>query len=72
LFITRDNIEGIFNKNDVPENLDLLSVDIDGNDYWIWKAISNYKPRVVVVEYNSTINPTREWIMPYNENRVWD
>lgn len=37
--------------------LDLLSIDIDGDDYYIWESLVSYKPRVVVIEYNPTIPP---------------
>jgi len=52
-FITKENINKIFEENDMTGEIDLLSIDIDGNDYWIWKAINVVKPRVVVIEYNS-------------------
>ena len=50
-----ENIESIFQSADVPTNLDLLSIDIDYNDYYIWKAITAYNPRVVIIEYNSIL-----------------
>jgi hypothetical protein len=53
-FITAENINDLFEKNNVPKQFDLLSIDIDGNDYWIWKAIdeSRFEARVVIIEYN--------------------
>ena len=65
-FVTRDNIEKIFSSSGVPKEIDLLSIDIDGNDYWIWSAIENYSPRVVVTEYNSHMGPDLKWVMKYN------
>ena len=50
--VTAENIETIFSDNKVPHNIDLLSIDIDGNDYWVWSTIKNFSPRVVVIEYN--------------------
>jgi hypothetical protein len=50
---------------------DLLSIDIDGNDYWVWKAINVISPRVVVIEYNAKFPPDYEWIMKYNEKHIW-
>lgn len=64
--ITCDNIEAIFQKLKVPGEFDLLSIDIDGNDYWVWKAIANYRPRVVVIEYNAMFRPDIKWVMKYN------
>jgi hypothetical protein len=52
-FIKADNIELLFKQADAPPEPDLLSIDIDGNDYHIWKAITNYRPRVLVMEYNA-------------------
>jgi hypothetical protein len=53
-FITAENVNDIFKKNNVPKIFDLLSIDIDGNDYWIWKAIDekSFNARVVIIEYN--------------------
>jgi hypothetical protein len=71
-FITAENIEQHLRDNDVPEELDLLSIDIDGNDYWVWRAITAFKPRVVVIEYNATLGPAVSKVMPYAPDRVWD
>jgi hypothetical protein len=55
-FITAENINHLFRKYDVPKNFDLLSIDIDGNDLWVWKAIEDdWAPRVVVIEFNGCI-----------------
>lgn len=51
-FITKENINELFDKYQVPKIFDLLSIDIDGNDYWVWKEIDR-EPNVVIVEYNS-------------------
>ena len=52
-FITRENILGLFEKYDVPREFDLLSIDLDGNDYWILKEIlTSYKPLVICAEMN--------------------
>jgi hypothetical protein len=71
-FITAENIESLFRNAHIPAEFDLLSIDIDGNDYWVWKAITHYTPRVVVVEYNATFPPPVEWIKPYNAAWMWD
>jgi hypothetical protein len=70
--ITAENIEALLADTAVPEDIDLLSIDIDGNDYWVWKAINRYRPRVVVIEYNATFRPDTEWIMAYDPKAVWD
>jgi hypothetical protein len=71
-FITAENICALFNKYGVPREFDLLSIDIDGNDYWVWKAIEDYSPRVVVIEYNSSIRPNESKTVPYQPDFHWD
>ena len=73
-FITKDNINNLIGTGDGALNgeIDFLSIDIDGNDYWVWKSIKCISPRVVMVEYNAKFPPTFEWIMEYNENHTWD
>ncbi len=71
-FITAENIESIFKSVDVPTEPDLLSIDIDYNDYHIWEAITNYKPRAVIIEYNSNFRPDTHFVVPYNATRSWD
>lgn len=70
--VTAENIQNLFHKYDVPKNFDLLSIDIDFNDYWVWKAIVDYSPRVVVIEYNSSIPPTESRVVPYDPQAKWD
>lgn len=67
-FITRENINDILKKFDVPTNIGVLSIDIDGNDYWIWEAISDIKPSIVVVEYNARFGIHDSVSVPYNKN----
>lgn len=70
--VTAENIQDLFQKYNVPKNFDLLSIDIDYNDYWVWNAIVDYFPRVVVIEYNSSIPPTESRVVPYDPNAKWD
>ncbi len=70
--MTAENIQDLFQKYNVPKNFDLLSIDIDFNDYWVWKAIVNYFPRVVVIEYNSSIPPNVSKVVPYDPDASWD
>lgn len=66
-FLTTENIIPAFEEAGVPREFDLLSIDVDGNDYWLWDVVGrHYSPRVVVIEYNSTFGSRRPWIMPYN------
>ncbi len=52
-FVTAENIDRFIADNGFKGEIDLFSLDIDGNDYWVWKAIDIIKPRVVVLEYNA-------------------
>lgn len=71
-FVTAENIEQLFVSLDVPESFDLLSIDIDGNDYWVWKSIVHYHPRVVIGEYNGRYGATLPWVMKYNPSHRWN
>lgn len=71
-FVRADNVEQILKQYAVPLQFDLLSIDIDGNDYWIWEAIKTYEPRVVVIEYNAMLGPKKAWTIPYRQKQVWD
>lgn len=70
-FITKDNINLIFDKYNVPKKFDLLSIDIDGNDYWVWKELEYY-PNVVIIEYNCHFDMKTSCALEYDENSVWD
>ncbi|ALM10329.1 MAG TPA: hypothetical protein DEB30_00430 [Candidatus Peribacter riflensis] len=71
-FITAENIEPLFKKYGVPAECDLLSIDIDGNDYWVWKAITHFHPRVVIMEYNANKGPELSVTIPYDPAFIWD
>ncbi|MDR3002295.1 MAG: hypothetical protein LBU89_13670 [Fibromonadaceae bacterium] len=71
-FIDRDNINGLIKSGSMSGDIDLLSIDIDGNDYHVWKAIDCVKPRVVCIEYNAKFPSDFEWIMKYNKAHIWD
>jgi hypothetical protein len=71
-FITIDNINRLIGvEGKCQGEIDLLSIDIDGNDYWVWKAINCVRPRVVAIEYNAKFPPSHAWIMKYDEKHVW-
>ncbi len=71
-FITAENINDLFEKYDVPHEFDLLSIDIDYNDFYVWNAIKNYRPRVVIIEYNGTFPPNEDKVAQYNSRYMWD
>jgi hypothetical protein len=71
-FITKDNINALIGENgNITGEIDFLSIDVDGNDWWIWDAIQCISPRVVAVEYNGKFPPNFEWIMKYDEKHIW-
>ena len=65
-FITAENVNEIFKANGVSGEIGLLSIDVDGNDYWIWKAINCISPAIVVCEYNFRFGTDRAVTVPYN------
>jgi hypothetical protein len=67
-----DTLEGLLRGAGVPEEPDLLVIDVDGNDYWIWRALSTFRPRVVVIEYNGDLDPAVPRVMPYTPGWEWD
>jgi hypothetical protein len=69
--ITSANINDIFSAYGVPQSFDVLSIDIDGNDLWVWEALT-YQPRVVVIEYNPLFDSTLSMTVPNDDARVWD
>ncbi len=71
-FITPANIQALFSEAGVPKEFDLLSIDIDGNDYWVWQALAKFRPRVVVIEYNASFGPSLSWSVPMVPDRSWD
>lgn len=62
--VTPQNVEKLFAERDVPQRPDVLSIDIDGGDYWVWQAVEAYQPRVVVIEYNSALDPRQRLVQP--------
>ena len=65
--ITRENINNIISKNFKFKHIGVLSIDIDGNDYWVWKNINVIKPCIVICEYNSTFGDINSFTIPYDK-----
>jgi hypothetical protein len=63
--VTRENVNELLARHGFDRKLGLLSLDVDGNDYWIWEALEA-QPTLVVVEYNSVFGPTRAVTVPYD------
>ena len=71
-FITAPTIDKKIAILTAGREIDLLSIDLDGNDYYILDAIRSISPRVIVAEYNSKFPPDIPWIIEYNEAHRWD
>ena len=69
--VTRENINSLISGVVKKPEVDLLSIDIDGNDYHIFEAISCLQPRVVVLEYNAKFVPPIEFCLDYDEAHRW-
>jgi hypothetical protein len=65
-FVTAENINDIITAAGISGRIGLLSIDIDGMDYWVWKAVSVVDPAIVVIEYNSLFGPERPIVAPYD------
>jgi hypothetical protein len=66
-----DNLDVLLAKAPIPEDFDFLSIDIDGNDYHVWKATTAYRPKVVCIEFNPTIPTEVSFVQPADPNVSW-
>jgi len=69
-WVTAENVNGLLESNGFSGEIDLLSLDVDGMDYWIWKSISAISPRVVVLEFNNLWGPDDAVTVPYDPHFV--
>jgi hypothetical protein len=63
-FEPENNLDHLLEKTGIPIDFDFLSIDIDGNDYHVWKASTRYRPKVVIIEFNGTIPTHIDFIQP--------
>lgn len=66
------NVDALLASLAPAREIDLLSLDIDGNDFHVLQAIKSVSPRVIVCEYNAKFPADAVWVMEYNENHKWD
>lgn len=71
-FITKENIDDLLTANGMTGEIGLLSIDVDGNDYWIFEAISVIRPAIVIIEYNHRFGPDRAVTVPYDPGFTLD
>jgi hypothetical protein len=64
-FITREGINALLEEAGFTGRIGLLSIDIDGNDYWVWEAITVADPALVIVEYNGLFGAREAVTIPY-------
>ncbi len=64
-FITTENINTLISESGFQNDIGLLSVDIDGNDYWVWEAITTINPAIVICEYNTAFGDIYPLTIPY-------
>ena len=68
VFIDRDNINKLIASQQFNPEVGLLHIDLDGNDYWIWKEIDSISPVIVIIEYNSVLGIDRAITIPYKKS----
>jgi hypothetical protein len=65
-WLERETIDALVREHGLAGEIDLLSIDIDGNDIWLWEALEAPRPRVVIIEYNSLFGPEAAVAVPYD------
>ncbi len=68
-FITRENINALLSRAPFGRDLGILSIDIDGNDYWVWEKINVVNPCILILEYNAHFR-LNHWTIPYKDDFV--
>ncbi|OBF98405.1 NADH dehydrogenase [Mycobacterium sp. 852014-52450_SCH5900713] len=65
-FVTAENIDELLRQHGFEGDIGLLHIDIDGNDYWVWRALTAVRPAIVIIEYNSVFGAERSITIPYD------
>jgi hypothetical protein len=63
----KDSLDQLLATTPLPKNFDVLSIDIDSHDYWLWKSLTKYSPKVVVIEINSHIAPGKKQVQQLDD-----
>lgn len=71
-YIDKDNINQILLEKNIEKEIDLFSIDIDGNDFYVLEALTVLEPRVIVAEYNGKFPVDVDWCMDYNPQHWWN
>jgi hypothetical protein len=64
-FVTKDTIDRLLQESGFEQDLGILSIDVDGVDYFVFDSIVSYKPRILILEFNSVFGPERKITVPY-------
>lgn len=67
-FVSPENLNALLKWAGFEKNLGLFSIDIDGMDYWVWEALTDVCPVIVICEYNSIFGPSAKITIPYQES----
>ena len=70
-FITALNINFLYTKHGLPDDLDFMSIDVDGQEFWIWMALQP-RPKVIVIEYNGGLSKEQSITTQFDVNHHWD
>ncbi len=71
-FVTAENLQGLLCDNEVPQDLDLLSLDIDRNTFYAFEKMEQYRPRLLILEYNGVFPLASDWSIDYDADKGWD
>jgi hypothetical protein len=69
-FVTRENVDQLIADNGFTGEIGLLSIDVDGVDYWLWSAVTSITPAIVVMEFNALFGPEATVTVPYDPTFV--
>lgn len=70
--VTAENFQDLLKDSDVPTDLDLLSLDIDRNTYYAFEKMTDFRPRVLILEYNGVFPQGSDWGIDYEADKGWD
>lgn len=71
-FVNAENVRAIVEGLGLPAEMDLFSLDIDRNTYYVWEALAHLRPRLAVIEYNAAFPPEVDWKVEYDPDLAWN
>jgi hypothetical protein len=70
--VTPETADSLFLDAGAPEEPDILSIDIDGNDIWVWDGVKRLRPRLLIIEYNSSLDHSKPVCQTYSPDAGWN